>query len=178
MVALKQLWLLRHGSTASTEGGRFLGWVDEPLSAAGRAEVLAVRQRVTMIAPDHVWSSDLSRAVESARLVIDGEPWVDRRLREIDFGDIEGLTWDQLTGEHRDALGAFEAFSAPGGETLEDLRARVRSFTDGLGPGTHLLVTHGGVIRLLLRERGDFTAVRPGELRSLGEVRASRPSKS
>jgi probable phosphoglycerate mutase len=163
MVAMRRVWLLRHGSTASSEEGRFLGWRDEPLSPAGRVEVSALRTSVARVAPDHVWSSDLVRAVETAGLVA-GEPRVDPRLRELDFGDLEGLAWEQLSVSLRQALVRFDGFRPPGGESVDELRARVHAFMEELGPGNHLLITHGGVIRLLLRELGDSRGIRPGEL--------------
>jgi probable phosphoglycerate mutase len=169
MVAMRRIWLLRHGSTPSSEQGKFLGWKDEDLSHAGRAEVSALRPKISDLAPDHVWSSDLRRAVETARLVI-GEPSIDRRLRELDFGDLEGQTWEQTPPALRRALERFDGFSAPAGESVDQMRTRVRQFVAELGPGRHLLVTHGGVIRLLMRELGDTRGVRPGELVELAQA--------
>jgi probable phosphoglycerate mutase len=110
-----------------------------------------------------VWSSDLRRAVETARLVA-GEPAIDARLRELDFGDLEGLKWDECARSQRDALRRFEGFIAPGGESVEQLRKRVHAFLTEIQMGIHLLVTHGGVIRLLMRERGDARTVSPAGL--------------
>jgi len=55
---------------------------------------------------------------------------------------------------HRDALMAFDDFEAPGGETLEGVRARVLDFVSNLPAGRHLVFTHGGVIRILTRDLG------------------------
>jgi probable phosphoglycerate mutase len=166
VVAVSRVWLLRHCSTVSGEEGRLLGWRDEPLSPTGRRHALSLRKEVEAIAPDHVWSSDLRRAVETARLA-SREPRVDGRLREIDFGRLEGLTWERCSVGHREALARFEGFAAPDGETLDQLRVRVHAFVEELGPGRHLVVTHGGVVRLLLREAGDLRPVEPGKLLEL-----------
>lgn len=162
-MAVTRIWLLRHGSTSSSEEGRFLGWRDQPLSSTGRSEALGLRSRVSATGARSIWSSDLQRAIETARLVA-REPATDPRLRELDFGDLEGLTWDQCSPAQRDALARFDDFSAPSGESVDQLRDRVHLFLDELEKGTHLLVTHGGVIRLLLRERGDPRGVPPGGL--------------
>jgi probable phosphoglycerate mutase len=163
VVAVNQVWLLRHCSTVSGEEGRLLGWRDEPLSPTGREHALSLRTEVEEIAPDHVWSSDMRRAVETARLAA-REPKVDGRLREIDFGRLEGSIWERCSVRHREALARFDGFTAPGGESLDQLRERVHAFVEELGPGRHLLVTHGGVVRLLLREAGDPRQVEPGTL--------------
>ena len=63
-----------------------------------------------------------------------------------------------------DGLARFEGFAAPGGESFAELRARVLGFLDGLGSGRHLVFTHGGVVRLLLREVGEDTFVPTGTL--------------
>ena len=62
------------------------------------------------------------------------------------------------------ALLEFEGFEAPGGESTTALRQRMVSFLRGLPGGEHVLFTHGGVIRVLLREAGRDARVAPGEL--------------
>jgi probable phosphoglycerate mutase len=101
--------------------------------------------------------------VRTARLAW-GEPRQDARLREMSFGDLEGQAWEALTPEQRDGLARFAGFAAPGGESFEALRVRVHSLVDSLGPGRHLLFTHGGVVRLLSREAGEDSFVATGTL--------------
>ena len=110
-----------------------------------------------------MWSSNLRRAVSTARLAW-GEPRLDERLREIGFGALEGLPWETLDRELQEELARFEGFAAPGGESFADLRSRVLSFVDDLTPGRHVLFTHGGVVRLLSREVGEDTFVPTGTL--------------
>jgi probable phosphoglycerate mutase len=86
------------------------------------------------------------------------------RLREIDFGDLEGKRWDEFDGETQGALMRFEGFTAPGGESVETLRQRVLGFLGDLAPGSQLIFTHGGVIRLLQSMSGSGDPPRPGEL--------------
>jgi probable phosphoglycerate mutase len=149
-----EVWLVRHGETPWNALGRLTGWSDVPLSARGEAQALALAPFLAAERFDGVVSSDLSRAVQTARLAY-GEPG--RRLaalRELDFGTLEGLRWDELAEPYRAALLAFEGFEAPGGESTAGLRSRVYGFLEGLPPGRHLAFTHGGVLRLVLRDFG------------------------
>lgn len=157
-----KLMLVRHAATRWSERGRLTGWTDVPLSPGGQAQARRLRGRLGA-GFDSVWSSDLRRATETARLSV-GDARADRRLRELNFGSMEGASWASLPERVRRELLAFDRFRAPGGESVADLRARVLGLVTELGSGTHLLVTHGGVIRALLRWGGRDAAVFPGEL--------------
>lgn len=164
MVGLDQdIWLLRHGATKWSESGRYCGQADPPLSPRGRRQVLPRRADIAQISYEHLWSSDLQRCVETARIVA-GEPTVDKRLREFDFGTIDGLRFDELDATTQEGLISFDGFAAPEGETVAEFEQRILGFFDTLAPGRHVIVTHGGVIRLLLRRRGHDFQVPPGGL--------------
>ncbi len=158
-----RLWLVRHGATAWSETGRLNGWTDVPLNERGRLQARRLEGELAARSFAGVWTSDLSRSTETARLAA-FEGVTDERLREIDFGELEGRTWDECPHEAREALLAFDDFEAPGGETVAQLRRRVHEFAAGLGEGDHLVFTHGGVIRLLLREAGGDASIAPGGL--------------
>jgi probable phosphoglycerate mutase len=147
-----EIWLVRHGETLWNAEGRLTGWSDVPLTERGEAQARALFPVLAAERFESVVASDLSRAVHTARLAY-GEP--QRRLwelRELDFGELEGLKWADLAEPHRMALLEFEAFQAPGGESTARLRSRVYGFLEGLAPGRHLAFTHGGVLRLVLRD--------------------------
>jgi len=154
------LWLVRHGQTAWSEAGRYAGWTDVALTPAGEQQARDLRGRLPHGDGVAAWSSDLSRCRETARLA-GLDPRLDARLRELDFGAVEGATWAELTPEVRVGLLAFDSFAAPGGESVAQLEVRIREFLDGLPPGRHIVVTHGGVIRLLLRLAGQDGIVAP-----------------
>ena len=154
-----RLWLVRHATTNRVEAGRFNGWEDAPLNERGRVEAAALRVPERTWAG--IWSSDLTRARETARLAR-FDPIVDRRLRELNFGSLEGMAWDELELATQESLVEFDNFVAPGGESASDLRERVGDFVSDLLPGDHLVFTHGGVIRLLLRAAGRSEEVPPG----------------
>lgn len=158
-----RLWLVRHGATEWSAAGRLCGSTDVPLSPEGKAQAGPIRARLDGHSFDGVWSSDLVRATEFARLAA-GEATPDRRLRELDFGELEGKRWDDLDPPSRHSLVRFEGFVAPGGESVAQLEERVGGFLSEMGRGDHLVVTHGGVIRLLARRCGVAFAPAPGEM--------------
>jgi 2,3-bisphosphoglycerate-dependent phosphoglycerate mutase len=158
-----ELWLVRHGETPASRDRMLAGWTNVPLTDEGERQAAALRPRLEGQRFDSVWASDLDRALSTARLAW-GEPRQDARLREMSFGGLEGRAWETLSAAERDALMSFAGFTAPGGESFEALRARVLSLVDSLGPGRHLLFTHGGVVRLLSREAGEDSFVPTGTL--------------
>lgn len=159
----REIWLVRHGATEWSEAGRYCGHADPPLTPRGRREVLPRRADIAAIPYEYLWSSDLQRCIETARIVA-GEPTVDRRLREFDFGEIDGLRFDDLDETTQKGLVAFDGFAAPGGESVAAFQDRIHGFFDELPTGRHVIVTHGGVIRLLLRRHGHDFRVPPGGL--------------
>jgi len=158
-----ELWLVRHGETAASRDRRLAGWTNVPLTDEGERQAVALRPRLAGQRFDSVWSSDFDRALSTARLAW-GEPRQDERLREMSFGALEGRSWEDLSAAERDALVRFSGFTAPGGESFDAVRARVLSLVADLGPGRHLLFTHGGVVRLLSREAGEDSFVPTGTL--------------
>ena len=159
----RELWLVRHGETPASRGRTLAGWADVPLTDRGESQAAALKPSFADAHFDGVWSSDLLRALTTARLAW-GEPRPDRRLREISFGDLEGADYMAMDGSVQEQLMRFEGFAAPGGESFDDLRSRVLSFVDELPPGRHALFTHGGVVRMLAREVGEDRFVPTGTL--------------
>jgi probable phosphoglycerate mutase len=159
----RELWLVRHGETPASRDRTLAGWADVPLTPYGEVQATALRSLLAGQPFEGVWSSNLRRALTTARLAW-GEPRQDERLREINFGSLEGLPWETLDPAVQEGLARFEGFVSPGGETFDGLRSRVLSFVDGLLPGRHVLFTHGGVVRLLSREVGEDTFVPTGTL--------------
>jgi alpha-ribazole phosphatase/probable phosphoglycerate mutase len=132
-----------HSLTTDNELGIATGWLGGRLSARGceLAGKLGKRRRVDGI--DAVFTSDLARAVETARIAFSetGIPVVlDWRLRELDYGDLNGETVDVVARER--VLRIEEPF--PGGESYRDAVARVEELLDDL------LVEHDGQRILLI----------------------------
>lgn len=153
MTASTELWLVRHGETTSNASRRLAGWSDPQLTEAGRRQAVALRGVLEDNRFVQVWSSDLERALTTARLAW-GDPRPDARLREINFGDLEGLSYDQVDRVFAQVFLEFRHFRIPGGESHEEFRDRVHSFVDAVDPGRHLLFVHGGVVRILTQDLG------------------------
>lgn len=146
-----ELWLIRHGETVWNALGKISGWVDVELSELGQNQARALRSMLAEEVFDSVWSSDLGRARHTAQLA-HSTPREDRRLREIDFGLLEGLVWGEIPEPAQSAVLAFEENCAPEGELISAFEARVFEFLNHLPPGRHLLFVHGGLIRVVLRQ--------------------------
>jgi probable phosphoglycerate mutase len=152
--------LLRHGQTEHTPERRFSGRNELPLSRTGRAEAEAAAERAKGLGIEVVVASPLRRTRETAEIVAAalGLPIeFDRDLVELDFGDIEGLTFDEAAAKHPLAARRFlgdVTVAAPGGESIADVstrvaRARRRILSDHAGR-TVLVVSHVTPIKLLL----------------------------
>jgi broad specificity phosphatase PhoE len=158
-----ELWLVRHGETEHNLSGRLSGWADTRLTERGREQARLLRPHLAGQAFDGVWSSDLSRARETAALAY-GAARSDARLREIGFGELEGAPFQDMPAAQQQALMDFVGFRAPGGEGTEELEARLRDFLAELSPGRHLIFSHGGAIRALTRALGEDRFLPNGSL--------------
>jgi probable phosphoglycerate mutase len=158
-----ELWLVRHGESEYSATKRVAGWSDPPLTERGRHQARALRAVIDGSVFDGVWSSDLIRAMETARLAW-GEPSPDVRLRECHFGTLEGCTYAEADGVYGEVFRHFRGFEVPEGESHDTFRTRVHAFVDGLPSGRHLLVVHGGVIRVLTQDLGIDRFVATGSL--------------
>ncbi len=156
------LHLLRHGETIWHEGHRYAGASDVPLTERGRQQARALEAwgRSTPLAA--IVSSDLSRAVMTARPLAEAAgltPRIDARVREVDFGQGEGLTRDEMHERFPRELAAFTAHPAkhplPGGEVgevaLQRALAGIVDLLQSVPEDSQVaVVSHGTVIRLLL----------------------------
>lgn len=154
-------WILvRHGETEWNKLGLIQGQTDTSLSGAGRVQTTALRERLRPVRIDHVFTSDLSRCVETATIAIQGRDLPIERtalLRELSYGEWEGLTWAQAKARDPEVYEGWVAlspnFEPPGGQSLGDLMARLETFAERLreatGEGTVLVVGHGGSLRAL-----------------------------
>jgi len=155
------LMLVRHGVTEWNAQRRYQGQTDVPLSGLGMRQAELVAGRLAGEKIDAVYASDLSRAWETARIIAweSGlEVFPEQRLRELKFGILEGLTFDEAEAQHPEMIAAWlEDFNnTPGGaETIQGFNQRIVSLLDDL-KGKHdeqvvLLVGHGGSLSEILR---------------------------
>jgi broad specificity phosphatase PhoE/ribonuclease HI len=152
--------LLRHGQTEHTPERRFSGRNDLPLSRIGRAEAQAAAERARALGIEVLVASPLRRTRETAELVaaaLDLPVEFDEDLVELDFGDLEGLTFEEATAKHPLAarrMMSDVSVAAPRGESVADVAARVararRRILSQHAGRTVLVVSHVTPIKLFL----------------------------
>ena len=141
---MTRILLVRHGETEWNAAGRVQGWTDSPLSDRGRAQAARLAARLAAFPLAAVYASDLSRARDTARALAapHGLPVLDDPgLRERCYGDWEGLTLSELEARYPDAWDRYHRQRAldvliPGGETWEEVAARVVPSCTGSSPTT------------------------------------------
>ena len=156
-----EFWLVRHGQTDWNIQRRYQGHKDIPLNAAGREQARDLAAGLNGASFAAVYSSDLSRAMETAAILTENHPMTiitDLRLREIAMGDWEGRTLAEVSSEQPGSDGRLaytEVHSrAPGGESLAEVAARVRAFADEIAakhPGQVVLIVSHGLSLAALR---------------------------
>ena len=158
---MTRFWLVRHGALVEEARNRCYGSLDFALSETGREQMARAAAYLAREPISAIYTSSLCRAIESARIVaarastpIHGVP----DLREMNFGDLEGLTYDEIATRHPDIyrrwMNTPTEVLFPGGESFREMRARVlgafaaiQAESEGQ---TVAIVTHGGVIRILI----------------------------
>jgi alpha-ribazole phosphatase len=169
------IYLVRHGIAEGQEGCA-VGHCDLPLSARGAEAIRRLAATWEGAPPDAFHASDLQRAQESAKIL--GSGWhlsilSDPRLREMSFGEWDGLPWEELHARdgERFATWTREWWTArvPGGEGYPDLAVRARAWLAEIlaakPHGTIVAVAHGGSIRALLAQALEMPAERIFNLR-------------
>lgn len=142
------LHLIRHPKPV-VEPGICYGRLD---LAAENAEVTAAALRARLPVGLPVWSSPLRRCRMLA-VELESQPVFDERLIEMNFGEWEGRPWDALPRAELDAWAADVAgYAPPGGESPRQLQQRTLGFVAGLSVPEAAVVTHAGIIRVLLAE--------------------------
>ena len=156
-----ELVLVRHAATVEEASGRCYGRLDVELSAEGRAQCGRIAARLAGDPIGAVVSSPLRRARETAEVIALAHGLavsVLEDLIELDFGELEGRTYDEIqTGWpalYEQWMLAPTSVRFPGGECYDDLAGRVVDAVEALR-GSHdgqvvVAVTHAGVIRAAL----------------------------
>ena len=162
----RTITLVRHGETQGNLDDKAQGHFDAPLTPTGRLQAKAVAERLSDTDFDAVYSSDLQRAVDTAKAITANRPILQiqtrTQLREIDFGDYEDMPWEEVGNTHPEFyrrwknLGTRFDIKFPGGESLQDTWNRVGEFANELATNNHqrnatlLIVGHGGSLQALL----------------------------
>ncbi|MCR4513144.1 histidine phosphatase family protein [Aeromicrobium sp. 50.2.37] len=155
----RRVVLWRHGRTEWNVAGRVQGQTDTSLDDVGREQARAAAARLASLQPVRILSSDLERARDTAEELsrLSGVPVeLDERLREMNFGEREGLTWRESWDRFPELMKAMledreERF--PGAELHAEAGARL---SEALGEAletledeqTLVVVAHGAVLRV------------------------------
>jgi alpha-ribazole phosphatase/probable phosphoglycerate mutase len=158
---MSELLFIRHAETDMA--GTFCGHSDPELNARGRIQLGELINRLRMEEIGLVYSSDLRRAHTTGMAIaeaFDVDCCVRSALREINFGQWEGITWEEI--ERRDDayarrwIAEYPRLPAPDGESLRDFERRVLDEVKFLSLQVEAadcrvaIVTHAGVIRTVL----------------------------
>ncbi len=158
-----ELVVVRHGETDANLNGILQGQHDIPLNELGLRQAECAAERLRHEHFDHIFSSDLSRAMVTARTIAEYHPAVPvvglRALREWNLGVLQGGKWSDLREKYPEVDRAFREGSkvtkVPGGESISDLHQRVADCLDELADRYEgkrlLLVSHGGAIKEMFR---------------------------
>ena len=160
------IYLVRHGETALNVKRVLQGRSNYPLTDRGEEQAREVADwfRSQGIVFDRVYSSPLTRALQTARIIVGDEMEIvpEQRLIETDYGPYEGCSLSDPAPELRYFFEDFINHAAPQGmEQLSEVIARVGAFLDEIRdePGTILLSTHaialkGGLEYLMPESKG------------------------
>ncbi len=151
---MTRLVMIRHATTSWNEARRLQGHTDIALNAKGRAE--AAGWRLLDEFGDGCWiTSPLLRTVQTARALGALRFTCEPRLIEMDWGEWEGRTLDELRLNDPELMNEVEArgldFSAPGGESPRQLQERIAPWLSTIAAAGKPVnaVCHKGVVRAL-----------------------------
>ncbi|MDI6688960.1 MAG: histidine phosphatase family protein [Actinomycetota bacterium] len=156
-----RLFLIRHGETQWNVESKYLGSTDLGLTERGKHQTLALARRLRGESLNSIYSSSSKRALTTAQAIADIhglEIKVLPQMNEINYGEWEGLTYDEINRDYPQFMerwAAGEEGLPPGGESLPSFKSRV---SEGLQlvienmKGKVVMVTHAGPIRVVICE--------------------------
>lgn len=151
--------IIRHGETDYNRNGRYQGQTDISLNATGRQQSAALGLYLADEPIDLIYSSDLSRAQETARLIAGGRTvLLEPRLREIDVGRAAGLTSAEIAQREPAFWAALQqdpdGTPFPGGESTMAVQQRALEAFAAIHrrypQGRIAVVTHGMVVKMVV----------------------------
>ena len=152
--------LIRHGETEGNVRGIVQGQSDTPLTEKGILSTLRKAEKIRELSFDAVFCSDLSRTVETIKLIqgkIKGlpDPVHTRELREIDFGDLTGRLKKEIMPtilEHKQAPDVPYPDGESGGAFIARVKGFFKMLMDRHEKGQILIITHFGVMETAARQ--------------------------
>ena len=159
---MKTLYIVRHGETDWNKMGKYQGITDIPLNENGLNQAKACGNALKDVTFDRILSSDLSRALVTAETIRGDRTTsitVDKRLRELNFGDWEAMLFSDIEARWPGLIDEMylrpHLVKVPNGESFKDLQDRawagLEEFINANDEEETLLIAcHGGTIRTLL----------------------------
>jgi len=160
-VVTTQIIFVRHGQTEWNYLSRYQGHTDVVLSEEGIKQAHALRERFKQAKLEAIYSSDLQRAIKTAE-IINKEHQLPLQilpeLREIYFGEWEGLTHRQIEEQYADLLHQWwttpHLVQIPGGESLDNVQKRsmraLKKILAQYQSGQIMIVAHGVIIATMI----------------------------
>lgn len=147
------IYLVRHGQTDWNAKAKIQGQTDIELNETGMLQAEKVREKIKNIKIDQIISSDLKRARKTAEIINEAfnkKIYYDKRLREMNYGEIEGQVKGEITKEMWDMLN-YEPQKI-NAEDRADVFKRTTELLKEIEKSNEnvLLVSHGGVIRVMI----------------------------
>ena len=158
-----RLFLVRHGEVVSRGRKTFLGYTDWDLNDRGKKQVQALARHLKAFPLDRAYTSDLKRAVTSARLLCRDRnltPIPYPEFREMDMGAWDGKSWAEIKRKYPETpvvnFSDLRKFRFPEGEKWSQFRSRVlrrlkKVLEEEQGKAI-LLAAHAGVNRIILAQ--------------------------
>ncbi|PKN16612.1 MAG: alpha-ribazole phosphatase [Deltaproteobacteria bacterium HGW-Deltaproteobacteria-23] len=161
MTQKTRVYLLRHGQVVGHETPSYNGHADVALTEYGLDQYHRLRERLADAGITACYSSDLSRCTIGAEIIcaeLGITPKLDARLRELNIGIWEGMTWTEIVAKYPHEWNARLAdivnYRVPEGESLLDLAGRampaLAEIVSSHQGENVLVVGHGGMNRTLL----------------------------
>ena len=156
-----KLYITRHGETEWNIQKILQGRFDSPLTETGQACAVALGNALTSVHFDAVYSSSSKRALDTAHLICKGRQFnivADDELMEIDLGDWDGKTFDEVTTKDKEQFDCFwntpEEYLPKRGESFYQVRDRVEQVLNKITSlhknGNILIVTHATMVTTIL----------------------------
>ena len=160
-----KLFLVRHGQTTANQQKIYAGQTDVMLTEQGRQEAEAIRPILEKFTFDRVYSSDLTRALDTQRLALPGATAIQTPLlREFDEGSLVGMSFAEIQSLFDDDYRRRRDYTPYGGESADIVCARLRQFLSILEADpcdTAIAFAHNGIMNMMLRvtlgEELDYT---------------------
>lgn len=131
-----KFYIIRHGETDWNKQKKLQGQCNTSLNEYGRELAIITGEALRDVQFDYAFSSPLNRALETAKLILGDrglEIITDDRIKEISFGEYEGVPADQMPSDFHYFFDKPELYQAPkGGETYEQLCLRTKDFLDNV----------------------------------------------